>query len=142
VVYVDNRSINKALGDMTPYEKLLVYVDNRSITKALGDMTPYEKLLGAKPDVSKLRVCGSVAFYHVPKPKQRNRLEMRAKPAIFLGYAAELIGYRLMDLMTGSLLECRSVTWREDLTVDGDYLENLVARRYYGKVVDLPRNRR
>ncbi|KAE8909624.1 hypothetical protein PF005_g14418 [Phytophthora fragariae] len=65
---------------------------------------------------------------------------MRAKPAIFLGYAEELIGYRLMDLTTGALIECRSVTWREDLTVDADYLEKLVARRYYGKVVDLPKN--
>ncbi|KAE9092678.1 hypothetical protein PF007_g18395 [Phytophthora fragariae] len=27
-----------------------------------------------------------------------------------------------------------------DLTVDADYLEKLVARRYYGKVVDLPKN--
>ncbi|KAE9337597.1 hypothetical protein PF008_g12458 [Phytophthora fragariae] len=118
-------------GEVLSY---VVYVDNRSITKALCNMTPHEKLLGVKPNVS------SVAFYHIPKPKQRNKLEMRAKPAIFLGYAEELIGYRLMDLTTGALIECRSVTWREDLTVDADYLEKLVARRYYGKVVDLPKN--
>lgn len=59
-----------------------VCLDHRIIKKALGKMPPREKLLGEKPDVLNLRVCGSVAFYNIPKPKQGNKQETHLKLVI------------------------------------------------------------
>ncbi|KAE9347966.1 hypothetical protein PR003_g6652 [Phytophthora rubi] len=109
-----------------------------SATKALKDMTPYEKLNDRKPDMKNVKVCGCVAYYHVPKEKQANKLEMRAKPALFLGMAESTLGYRLLDLETGEMLQRRSVTFREDVAVGGDYVERLIAKQYYGKATTVP----
>lgn len=105
-------------------------VDNMSPTKALAGMTPYEKLTGTKPDVSNLHVCGCVAFAHVPKKKRASKLSPKAKPTLFLGYAQTSLGYWLLDLRTGNLIEQHDVSFREDITVDSAYVERLLARRY------------
>ncbi|KAJ8566648.1 hypothetical protein ON010_g6474 [Phytophthora cinnamomi] len=116
----------------------VVHVDNMSATKALKNTTPFEKLWNKKPNMNDLKVCGCVAYYHVPKQKQVNKLEMRAKPALFLGMAESTLGYRLLDLETGEVLQRRSVTFREDVAVGGDYVERLLAKQYYGKVTTVP----
>ncbi|KAE9295625.1 hypothetical protein PF008_g24214 [Phytophthora fragariae] len=85
------RAINEAAGlPMCLWGEVLGYVvdvDNMSSTKALNGMTPYEKLHGTKPQVRDLHVCGSVVFQHVPKKKRQGKLDRRADPGIFLGYA-------------------------------------------------------
>ncbi|OWZ05486.1 Retrovirus-related Pol Polyprotein from transposon TNT 1-94 [Phytophthora megakarya] len=85
----------------------VVHVDNMSVTKALGNMTPYQKLWGRKPDLKNLKVCGCVAYYHIPKQKQKDKLQMRSKSAVFLGMAEPVMGFRLLDLETGNVLERR-----------------------------------
>lgn len=114
-------------------------VDNFSVTKALGHMTPHQKLWNRKSDLKHLKVCGCLVYYHVPKVKQGNKLDMRAKPAIFLGIAESTLGYRLLDLENGNMLQQRSVRFREDVAVGGDYVETLLAKRYYGKRTTVPR---
>ncbi|KAK1940577.1 Retrovirus-related Pol polyprotein from transposon RE1 [Phytophthora citrophthora] len=47
----------------------VVDIDNMSATRVLKGKTPSEKLLGKKPDVSKIRVCGSVGFIYQTKRK-------------------------------------------------------------------------
>ncbi|OWZ21934.1 Retrovirus-related Pol Polyprotein [Phytophthora megakarya] len=101
-------------------------------------MTSYEKLGDRTPDMKDLKICGCVAYYHVPKEKQTNKLEMRAKPAIFLGMAESTLGYLLLDLKTGEMLQRRSVHFREDVAVGGDYVERLIGRQYYGKQTTVP----
>lgn len=76
----------------------------------VGSSNDREELLGEKPDVTKLQICYCVARHHIPKAKQRNKLEMRVQPVIGLGYAQELIAYRLQDLTTSDLIKRRSVT--------------------------------
>ena len=44
-----------------------VYLRNRSLTKAVGEMTPYEAWTQEKPEVGHLRVFGCEAYAHVPK---------------------------------------------------------------------------
>ncbi|KAE9297506.1 hypothetical protein PF008_g23728 [Phytophthora fragariae] len=116
----------------------VVEVDNMNSTKALPDMTPYQKLTGMKPDVSKLHVCGCVAFAHVPKKKRASKLSPKVAPTLFLSYSQSSLGYRLLNLRTGDLVERRDVSFREDITVDSKYVENLLARRYYGNQVIIP----
>ncbi|OWY97744.1 Integrase, catalytic core protein [Phytophthora megakarya] len=107
------RAINEAAllpeclwGEVIGY---VVEVDNMSTTKALDGMTPYEKLFGNKPQVQDLHVCGCVVFHHIPKKKRRNKLDMVADPGVFLGFAKTSLGYRILDLETGKLIERRDV---------------------------------
>ncbi|KAE8989847.1 hypothetical protein PR002_g21329 [Phytophthora rubi] len=109
-----------------------------SATKALKDMTPFEKLKNGKPDAKDLKVCGSVAYYHVPKEKQANKLDITARPALFLGLAESTLGYRLLDLKTGEVLQRRSVSFREDVAVGDDYVERLIVKQYYGTQIVIP----
>ena len=74
-----------------------VYVHNRSPTVALDNQTPYECWFNEKPDVSNLRVFGSVCYYHVPS-SQRKKLDPKSKKAIFVGYPADTKGYKVYDL--------------------------------------------
>ena len=43
-----------------------VYLHNRSPTSTLKDKTPFESWFGKKPNVSNLKVFGSVCFFHTP----------------------------------------------------------------------------
>ena len=43
-----------------------------------------------------LRVFGCKAFVHIPKD-ERSKLDVKAKPCIFLGYGHAEFGYRLWD---------------------------------------------
>ena len=52
----------------------VVLVRNRSPTSALKGKTPYEYWFGNKPDVSHLRVFGSVCFVYIPD-KLRRKLD-------------------------------------------------------------------
>jgi hypothetical protein len=47
-----------------------VYFVNRSPSNALEMVTPAEKWYGVKPDLSKVKVFGSVAYLHKPKKLQ------------------------------------------------------------------------
>jgi transposase InsO family protein len=65
------------------------YLHNRSPNRALGGMTPYEKRYGKKPEVNHLRIPGCRAFIFVPKEKRRNKkLDDRGKECHFVGYTA------------------------------------------------------
>ncbi|GMF22868.1 unnamed protein product [Phytophthora fragariaefolia] len=136
------RAINEAAG--LPYclwgEVLgyVVEVDNMSATKALNDITPYEKLLGTKPVVRDLHVCGSVVFHFIPKQKRKTKLDMRSDPGIFLGYAKNSLGYRILDLCTGKLIERRDVVFHEDMAADPQYVRDLINCRYFEEEIELP----
>lgn len=111
-----------------------MHVDIRSVTKALGTIYPTTSCGIA----SHLKVCGCVAYHHLPKSKQGNKLEMRANPAIFLGMAGSSLCYRLLDLETGIIIQRRSVRFREDMAVGANYVEKLLAKRYYDKQIIVP----
>lgn len=78
----------------------IVDIDNMSATRALNSRTPSEKLLGQKPDLHKIRVCGSVGFIHVPKEKRRTKLSPKSEPGLLLGFARLSPGYRFLHLRT------------------------------------------
>ncbi|GMF18665.1 unnamed protein product [Phytophthora fragariaefolia] len=116
----------------------VVEVDNMSATKALNDITPYEKLLGTKPIVRDLHLCRSVVFHFIPKQKRKTKLDMRSDPGIFLGYAKNSLGYRILDLRTGKLIERRDVVFHEDMAADPQYVRDLINCRYFEEEIELP----
>ena len=48
----------------------VVHTHNRMPTSALHDSTPFSALFNKKPDVSLLRVFGSLAYVHIQKDKR------------------------------------------------------------------------
>ena len=61
-------------------------------------LTPHEAWYGRKPEVSHLRIFGSVCYVHVPDVK-RTKLDERAEPSIFIGYNSVVKAYRVYNVM-------------------------------------------
>ena len=57
--------------------------------------TPYEYMYGLKPDISRLRVFGSVAYVFIPKDLRR-KLDQRSEPAILLSADPAAKKYRVL----------------------------------------------
>lgn len=89
------------------------YVRNRMPTTAIKEnITPYERWYGRKPDVSRFRVFGCMAYAHVPDA-QRQKLDKKAEKFRFVGYSKESKGYRLLDERTVKVFKRRDVTFNE-----------------------------
>ena len=91
-----------------------VYVLNRSSTKGVKGKTPYEKWNKRKPNVSHLRVFGSVVF--VKTTGRLSKLEDRSKCMVFLGYEAGSKAYRCLDPVTFKIHISRDVIFDEKKT--------------------------
>ena len=90
-----------------------VYVRNRVTSRALPkNTTPHHLWTGKKPDVSHLRVFGSKCWYTLPG-KQLQKLDARARQAMFLGYAKESKAYKLWDSELRKVVMSRDVTFDE-----------------------------
>jgi transposase InsO family protein len=89
-----------------------VYLRNRSPSKAVVGMTPFEAWNGIKPDVSHLRVFGSVAYAHIEKD-ERSKLDGKARKCILLGYGSQTKGYRLYDQEKERVTFSRNVVFEE-----------------------------
>ena len=88
-----------------------VYLRNRCPAAAIK-CTPYEALKGEKPDVSHLRIFGSVCFAHIPKD-ERKKLDAKSRPCFFLGYGDRYKGYRLFDKTRSKIIHSRDVLFDE-----------------------------
>ena len=91
-----------------------VYLKNRSPTKCLGFKTPFEALFGLKPAVDHLRIFGSKAFAHVPKP-DRKKLDPKALKCIFVGYGTKYKAYKLYNPVTHKVFASRDVIFHEQI---------------------------
>lgn len=87
-----------------------VYLKNRSPAAGLQRCTPFELWTGKKPDVSHVRVYGSLVMTHIPK-ERRLKWDRKAKKLFLVGYSENIKGYRLYDP------ESKSVTVARDVVV-------------------------
>ena len=106
------------------------YLRVRSPT-ATGTTTPFEAFVGDKPDISDLRVFGSIAYVHTPKEKRR-KLDNKAIKGTFLGYAPHTKAYRV--LVNGKVVVSRDVVFNEQ-----DTLAPTAAQAEELKELDKPR---
>ena len=67
---------------------IIVYIMNRTPTMAIHDITLEQHFIGTKPNVSHLKVFGSIAYVHVPD-ELRTKLDPKAKKCFFVGYSLE-----------------------------------------------------
>ncbi|GAU26253.1 hypothetical protein TSUD_224440 [Trifolium subterraneum] len=83
------------------------YVLNRCPTKRLNDVTPEECWSGNKPNMSHLKVFGSIAYRHVPD-QLRSKLDDKSEVMVLVGYHLTG-GYRLYDPISKSIVISRDV---------------------------------
>ncbi|KAE9001680.1 hypothetical protein PR002_g17848 [Phytophthora rubi] len=115
-----------------------VEVVNVSASSGLDGDTPFARRFGERPDVGIMRVWGCVVHEFTPKVLRANKLENPGKLGLFLGFAKNSEGYRILNLRTGDVRERRSVEFNEDWTVESSYVEHLLANRYRRGRFNLP----
>ncbi|CAA7014800.1 unnamed protein product [Microthlaspi erraticum] len=99
------------------------YLQNRLPTKAIeDDVTPMEKWCGHKPNVSHLRLFGSICYVHIPDQKRR-KLDAKAKRGILIGYSNQTKGYRVFILEDEKVEVSRDVIFEEDKKWDWEKQE-------------------
>ena len=72
----------------------VVYLQNRSPHRALGNVTPGEAYLGQKPKLGHLRIFGCLTYSDVPK-ERRTKLDPTAEKGIFVGYSETSKAYQI-----------------------------------------------
>ena len=88
-----------------------VCVLNRSSTKGIKGATPFEKWNGRKPNVSYLKVFGSIVFVKITG--RLSKLEGIIKCMVFLGYESRSKAYRCLDPITFKIHISRDVIFVE-----------------------------
>ena len=82
-----------------------VYIQSLSVTTGLCGVVPYEAWIGHKPNISHLRVFGSLGWAHVPKQVRKGKLESQAVKVRMLGWWVDKAkDYHLEDLENGKLI--------------------------------------
>jgi len=84
-----------------------VYLQNRIVAANLNG-TPFEMWNGVKPDISHLRVFGSVVMMHIPKEK-RLKWDKKAVKGILVGFPEDVKGYRVYNPSTKDITTSRDV---------------------------------
>jgi transposase InsO family protein len=92
---------------------MAVYLHHRSPSKALGGITPYERLRGSPPDLSHLRVPGCRAWVFIPKEKRANKLAKRAEECRFIGYDFSTKIYLLYGVQSHNIIRTSDVIFDE-----------------------------
>ena len=90
-----------------------VYVLNRTLSQSKST-TPFERWYGAPPDVSNLRIFGSVAYFFIPDAL-RQKLDPKAKRGVYVGESEEQKASRIFDDSTGRTHVTRHVKVYENL---------------------------
>jgi hypothetical protein len=93
---------------------MAIYVQNRSPQRILKDMTPEEAFSGKKPNVENIRIFGCPVYYDIPKDK-RNKLEPSGKKGIFVGYSDSSKAYRIYIPEQHKIEVSRDVTFNEKM---------------------------
>lgn len=83
------------------------YVLNRCPTKRLDNLTPEEAWTGVKPDISHLRIFGSLCWKRVPD-QIRQKLDDKGIPQVMVDYHSTG-GYKLFDPQTNQVSVSRDV---------------------------------
>ena len=91
----------------------------RNVTAvSTDDKTPHEAFTGKTPDLSMLRVFGSVAHVQIPR-QLRKKLDKRSIKMMFVGYEAGRKGWKMMTKVKGK--------WKTQVTRDAAFEEEKMA---------------
>lgn len=85
---------------------------NRLPTKVLNNKSPWECLFYRAPDYHFLYTFGCLYFPWL-RPYNKNKLEFRSRPCVFLGYSINHPGYWFLNIDTGRVFLSRHVIFSE-----------------------------
>ncbi|GJT15231.1 retrovirus-related pol polyprotein from transposon TNT 1-94 [Tanacetum coccineum] len=88
------------------------YTKNRSLIHTLHNKTPYELMHDKKPDLSFLCVFGALC-YPTNDSEDLGKLKAKADIRFFVGYAPNMMGYRIYNKRTSQIIETIYVTFDE-----------------------------
>lgn len=74
--------------------KNAVYIKNRVYNKGAQGI-PFKMMFGVKPDVHHIRKFGALAYVHIPITAGRRKHHDNTKIGFVLGYAEDVIGYKV-----------------------------------------------
>ena len=89
-----------------------VYLRNRSPTTVVEGKTPFEAWTRQKQNEGHLRVFGCAAYVHVAKD-ERQKLNVKSRKCVLLGYGTERKGYRLHDPRRERVFHSRGAVFDE-----------------------------
>ncbi|KAL3652810.1 hypothetical protein CASFOL_002491 [Castilleja foliolosa] len=95
------------------YFTTATYLINRIPAKVLNYSSPFEKLMKQKPDYKSLKVFGCLSYPHI-RPYNKDKLEFRASPGVFIGYSSQYKGYKIL-LPSGKIVITRHVLFDESI---------------------------
>jgi hypothetical protein len=99
------------------------YIINRVYSKPINK-TPYEALLGSKPDISNIRILGSLIYRLIPKERRGSKLEPLTESGILIGYKST--NYQVYIPETDAIRIIRDIKILENETyTTGDNLEDI-----------------
>lgn len=129
------------------------YLQNRLYTK-VTETTPFERWHKKKPSLKNIHIFGSKVYAHVPK-ELRKKLDEKAKELIFVGYAENAKGYRLLDTSTDKITLSRDVIFidedsksseviiqKEKTQLDEESIWNLTRKETYEEEDDNEKKRK
>ncbi|MDR3547936.1 MAG: reverse transcriptase domain-containing protein [Candidatus Pacebacteria bacterium] len=99
--------------------KFAVYIRNLCGVQDGHTKTPNQRWqpttdpVALREKVKNLRVPFCDAWVHVPK-EDRTKIEAKARPCIFIGYAEDALGYRFLDVEAGTIVKSRDATFDEN----------------------------
>ncbi|KAJ0534271.1 putative RNA-directed DNA polymerase [Helianthus annuus] len=91
------------------------YIINCLPSKVTSNKTPYEIMFREKPDYSRMRILGCLAYYWSTETNG-DKFEFRGRPGVFLGYPQGTKGYKIFDIEHGKMVISRDVRF-----VEGDF---------------------
>ncbi|KAL7304754.1 hypothetical protein TKK_0002986 [Trichogramma kaykai] len=91
------------------------HIINRLSTRAKS-ITPFEAWWNKKPDVSHIKVFGTLAYSHIPK-QFRKKFDPNAKRTWIVGYDGDSSNYRLYDPSSRKIVISRNVTFNEGIFI-------------------------
>ena len=72
---------------------------NRYTSSGVHDVTPHERYYGRKPEISHVRIFGSIAYVHIPDEKGQ-KLEPKSEKCILVGHSLEQKMYKFFNPST------------------------------------------
>ncbi|MGA1314002.1 MAG: reverse transcriptase domain-containing protein [Pelagibacteraceae bacterium] len=100
--------------------------------------SPYEKLFGKKPNLSKIRVWGCLAWYHLEPKDIESKLAPRSVPAVHLGLDPKRHGYIVLVPSLKRITTAVNLKFNESKFVKLDDNNGIVDVPGDGALVDFP----
>ncbi|CAJ2662780.1 unnamed protein product [Trifolium pratense] len=90
------------------------FIINRVNTPLLDHKSPFQVLYGFVPDLSQIKVFGSLCYASTLQ-NHRTKLACRARKSVLIGYAVGFKGSVLLDLHSHEIFISRNVTFHENI---------------------------